>query len=216
MLGSSPGEGKGSPLQYSCLKNAMDKGAWMATVRGITKSRARLSNFTSESGSLALLSARSGQYISPHQAWPSTFTQHSPQISWLLKWNSVCAPAVSLRSSKCAKKHVISKLEFQAIWQNQYIPPVKAEELQPQSSQVSTLGHFSVHYDNSFSPLFEFSKRTCCLPLLIETASPVQFHQIRLTTGMAMNTHRTLPTELITLPTEVFIHGMVQSVLGLS
>ena len=33
-LGRSPGEGNGNPLQYSCLKNSMDRGAWRATVRG--------------------------------------------------------------------------------------------------------------------------------------------------------------------------------------
>ena len=56
-LGSSPGEGNGNPFQYSCLKNAMDRGAWLATIKGIAKSE--LSIFTSESGCLALLSARS-------------------------------------------------------------------------------------------------------------------------------------------------------------
>ena len=40
------GEGKGNPLQYSCLGNPMDGGAWQATVQGITKSRTRLGDFT--------------------------------------------------------------------------------------------------------------------------------------------------------------------------
>ena len=40
------GEGNGTPLQYSCLENPMDGGAWWAAVHGVTKSRARLSNFT--------------------------------------------------------------------------------------------------------------------------------------------------------------------------
>ena len=43
----SPGEGNGNPLQYSCLENPMDRGAWWATVHGVTKSRTRLSDFTS-------------------------------------------------------------------------------------------------------------------------------------------------------------------------
>ena len=38
-LGRSPGEGNGNPLQYSCLENPMDGGAWWATVHGVTKSR---------------------------------------------------------------------------------------------------------------------------------------------------------------------------------
>ena len=37
--GRSPGEGNGSPLQYSCLENPMDRGAWQATVHGVAKSR---------------------------------------------------------------------------------------------------------------------------------------------------------------------------------
>ena len=46
-LGRSPGEGNGNPLQYSCLENPMDGGAWWATVHGVAKSRTRLSDFTS-------------------------------------------------------------------------------------------------------------------------------------------------------------------------
>ena len=45
-LGRSPGEGSGNPFQYSCLENPMDRGAWWATVHGVTKSRTQLSNFT--------------------------------------------------------------------------------------------------------------------------------------------------------------------------
>ena len=40
------GEGNGTPLQYSCLENPMDRGAWQAVVYGIVKSRTRLSDFT--------------------------------------------------------------------------------------------------------------------------------------------------------------------------
>ena len=38
--GRSPGEGKGYPLQYCCLENSMDRGAWRATVHGVTKNGA--------------------------------------------------------------------------------------------------------------------------------------------------------------------------------
>ena len=40
------GEGNGTPLQYSCLENPMDGGAWWAAVRGVAKSQTRLSDFT--------------------------------------------------------------------------------------------------------------------------------------------------------------------------
>ena len=43
-LGRAPGEVTGYPLQYSCLENSMDRGAWQATVHGVTKSWTRLSN----------------------------------------------------------------------------------------------------------------------------------------------------------------------------
>ena len=44
--GRSPGEGNGNPLQYSCLENPMDGGAWQVTVHGVAKSRTQLSDFT--------------------------------------------------------------------------------------------------------------------------------------------------------------------------
>ena len=44
--GRSPGEGNGNPLQYSCLENPMDGGAWWATIHRVAKSQTRLSDFT--------------------------------------------------------------------------------------------------------------------------------------------------------------------------
>ena len=41
-LGRSPGEGNSYPLQYSCLENPMDRGAWQATVHGVAKSQTGL------------------------------------------------------------------------------------------------------------------------------------------------------------------------------
>ena len=43
-LERSPGEGNGNPLQYSCLKTSMDRGAWWATVHGVAKNRTQLSD----------------------------------------------------------------------------------------------------------------------------------------------------------------------------
>ena len=43
-LGRSPVEGNGYPLQYSCLENSMDRGAWQSTVHGVAKSWTRLSD----------------------------------------------------------------------------------------------------------------------------------------------------------------------------
>ena len=43
-LGRCPGEGHGNPLQYSCLEDSMDRGAWQATVHGVTESQTQLSD----------------------------------------------------------------------------------------------------------------------------------------------------------------------------
>ena len=40
------GEGNGTPLQYSCLENPMDRGAWWAAVHGVAKSQTQLNDFT--------------------------------------------------------------------------------------------------------------------------------------------------------------------------
>ena len=45
-LGRSSGEGNGKPLQYSCLENLMDGGAWWARVHGVANNQTRLSDFT--------------------------------------------------------------------------------------------------------------------------------------------------------------------------
>ena len=45
-LGRRSGEGNGTPLQYSCLENPMDRGAWWAAVHGVAKSQTRLRDFT--------------------------------------------------------------------------------------------------------------------------------------------------------------------------
>ena len=44
LMGRSPGGGHGNPLQYFCLENAMDRGAWEAAVYGVTKSWTRLND----------------------------------------------------------------------------------------------------------------------------------------------------------------------------
>ena len=53
-LGRSPGEGNGNPLQYPCLGNLMDRGAWRATAHGVVKSWTHLSTAAAAVYSLAL------------------------------------------------------------------------------------------------------------------------------------------------------------------
>ena len=61
-LGRFPGEGHGNPLQYSCLENPMDRGAWRATVHWVAKSWKQLSDFTFHSIPLHPLPAQRHVY----------------------------------------------------------------------------------------------------------------------------------------------------------
>jgi len=51
-LGRSPGEGNGTSLQYSALENAMDRGAWQATVHRVSKSWTQLKRLSKHTGTL--------------------------------------------------------------------------------------------------------------------------------------------------------------------
>ena len=68
-LRRSPGVGNGNPLQYSCLENPMDRGAWQATVHGITRSQRRLS--THISVTVIIISSVSGVIL--HRVIKGTF-----------------------------------------------------------------------------------------------------------------------------------------------
>ena len=51
-LGKSPGEGNSNPVQYSCLENPMDRGAWQAKVHRVAKRSTQLSNYMMIEGSI--------------------------------------------------------------------------------------------------------------------------------------------------------------------
>ena len=65
------GEGGGTPLQYCCLENPMDGGAWWAAVHGVAKSRTRLSNFTFTFHSHTL---------------EKEMATHSSTLAWKIPW----------------------------------------------------------------------------------------------------------------------------------
>ena len=74
--GRSPGEGNGNPLQYSCLENSMDRGAWQATVHGVAKSQTRLSDQQTDTR----LNTRSylqhaGSLVAAYAIWASLVAQ---------------------------------------------------------------------------------------------------------------------------------------------
>ena len=74
-LGRSPGAGNGNPLQYSCLKNPMDRGAWRAAVHGASKSWTQLSDWvhthTHTHAFLILLPTE--KHIFPFLSWPNYY-----------------------------------------------------------------------------------------------------------------------------------------------
>ena len=65
------GEGNGTPLQYSCLENPMDRGAWRAAVHGVAKSRIRLSDFT---------------FTFHLHALEKEIATHSSTLAWKIPW----------------------------------------------------------------------------------------------------------------------------------
>ena len=70
-LHESLGEGNGTPLQYSCLENPMDGGAWWAAVHGVTKNRTRLSDFT---------------FTFHFHALEKEMATHSSVLAWRIPW----------------------------------------------------------------------------------------------------------------------------------
>ena len=86
-LGRSPGEVNGNSLQYSCLENSMDRGAWWATVHGVTRSRTRLSKWAR----LSVLRIFFLVWIFTGSAvhWKSQpfSTVLAPSLSWMMCWS---------------------------------------------------------------------------------------------------------------------------------
>jgi len=66
-----PGEGNGTPLQYCCLENPMDGGAWWAAVHGVSKSQTRLSDFT---------------FTFHFHALEKEMATHSSVLAWRIPW----------------------------------------------------------------------------------------------------------------------------------
>ena len=79
------GEGNGTPLQYSCLENPMDGGAWRAAVQGVAKSRTRLSDFT---------------FTFHFHALEKEMATHSSALAWKIPWKEEPGGLPSLGSHR--------------------------------------------------------------------------------------------------------------------
>ena len=64
-------DGNGTPLQYSCLENPMDRGAWLAAVHGVATSRTRLSDFP---------------FTFHFRALEKEMATHSSVLAWRIPW----------------------------------------------------------------------------------------------------------------------------------
>ena len=83
--GPKAGEGNGTPLQYSCLENPMDGGAWWAAVHGAAKSRTRLSDFT---------------FTFPFHALEKEMATHSSVLAWRIPGTGEPGGPLSMGSSE--------------------------------------------------------------------------------------------------------------------
>ena len=82
--GRALGEGNGNPLQYSCLENPKNRGAWRATVHGTAQSRTRLCNFLSQS-SMQLIKNKASLCTDAQQWKEQTAQQYVTMILRVLK-----------------------------------------------------------------------------------------------------------------------------------
>ena len=79
------GEGNGTPLQYSCLENPMDRGAWWAAVHGVTRSWTQLSDFT----------------LTFHfHALEEEMATHSSVLAWRIPWTEEHGGLLSMGSNR--------------------------------------------------------------------------------------------------------------------
>ena len=76
-LGRSPGEGNGNPVQYSCLRNPMDRGTWQATVLGVAKSQTRLNTHTHTHTQIILGAMEKSNFGLDTRQYSGTVISHS-------------------------------------------------------------------------------------------------------------------------------------------
>ena len=112
--GRSPGKAHGNPLQYSCLENLLDRGAWRATVHGVTKSQTGLKSLSTPThapyslsclviSTLFLLWVVSALYDTQHH--PSPFARLPPHLLIPLQ------AATVLKGEKCYRTYLIWSID---------------------------------------------------------------------------------------------------------
>ena len=105
--GRSPGGGNGNPLQFSCLENPMDRGAWWAIVHGVTKNQMQLSwHSTHDAGGRWLLFP-DPWWVLQSVKLPQNILSNSPRVPERLLW---ARPPFSLKTEE-----TLGKVKFQEV-----------------------------------------------------------------------------------------------------
>ena len=130
-LGRSPGEGHGNPLQYSCLGNSMNRGAWQATVHGVTESRTWLNEFHFTPWQTPC------RFLPCHTSYLSLLCSGCSQRYWKTEWETPTPPLPpSCHHFCCVSSHSspfihprrwLRKLLFLGVFMN--VPPSKSSDL---------------------------------------------------------------------------------------
>ena len=108
-MGRSPGQRNGNPLQYSCLGNPMERGAWWATVYGVTMSRTRLKRLS--------MHTQAGMIYPPSQSSSATVSYRAPpgQRTRKRTWPDKQRQAVN----KCLNCRKSAQVIFTTAWKAQ-------------------------------------------------------------------------------------------------
>ena len=151
-LGRSPGGGYGNPLHYSCLENPMDRGAWQATVHGVSESG------MTEQRSTVALQGEFQAFILPPIVHPPTV--HQPSMPPLSRTHS--SSHLSIVSPSTLPPLILH-------------PPLYLPSIHPQPPSVPLSGHHlcippsiysSIHPSSTIHPLhpftFVYSSTTTC------------------------------------------------------
>ena len=114
--GRSPGVGHGNPLQYSCLENFMDRGAWRPTVHGLKKSQTQLSAHTPHFNSQD--NGRIKQnLLEEHCGMEKALAPHSSTLAWKIPWMEESSRLQSMGSLRVVSLSLFTFMHWRRKWQ---------------------------------------------------------------------------------------------------
>ena len=132
----SPGGGNGYSLQYSCLENSMNRGAWWAAVDGVAKSQTRLSAWA---------------YTYSHTLVNCVTSKQDEEVQGSGKWSEVTCPRYQVRSGR----PLVTSLCMTALWYQQTKLPLPLRREGHSSLQGGTVWRVKRGEDCSIHPPFQ-------------------------------------------------------------